>query len=118
QKEGMLFLGNWYDYKAPFLFSTNGREYLEQIKTKSGIWFLDIRKDRNSAYPLKGWFSPQGLIDLYEKDLEEINSRLEQSDYEYLKNKNGLGLRDYQIEAIQEIENKLIKKPEDKRSLL
>ncbi|WP_294323921.1 DUF4145 domain-containing protein [uncultured Chryseobacterium sp.] len=27
----------WDNYKVPFLFSTNGRKYLEQIKTKSGI---------------------------------------------------------------------------------
>lgn len=118
EKEGMLFLGEWNGYKAPFLFSTNGREYLEQIKTKSGIWFLDIRNDRNRATALKGWFSPQGLIDLYEKDLDKINTRLEQSDYEYLKDKNGLSLRDYQIEAIQKIENKLINDPSDKRALL
>jgi type I restriction enzyme R subunit len=118
EKEDISFLGEWHGYKSPFLFSTNGREYLEQIKTKSGIWFLDVRKDRNRATALKGWFSPQGLIDLYEKDLEKINTRLEQSDYEYLKDKNGLNLRDYQIEAIQEIENKLINDPTEKRSLL
>ncbi|WP_431174226.1 DUF4145 domain-containing protein, partial [Flagellimonas flava] len=62
-------LGNWDGYKAPFLFSTNGREYLEQIKTKSGIWFLDVRKERNRAYPIKGWFSPTGLVELYERDI-------------------------------------------------
>lgn len=118
QKEDMLFLSEWNNYKAPFLFSTNGREYLEQIKTKSGIWFLDVRNERNSAIALKGWFSPQGLIDLFEKDLDKINNRLEKSDYDYLQDRNGLGLRDYQIEAIQEIEKKLINEPTDKRSLL
>ena len=118
QKDDIEFLGEWHNYKAPFLFSTNGREYLEQIKTKSGIWFLDIRNFRNAEDVLKGWFSPQGLKDLFEKDFDKINTRLEESDYEYLKDKNGLGLRNYQIEAIQEIESKLINKPEDKRSLV
>lgn len=39
----VVLLGKWGDYNVPFLFSTNGRPYLEQIKTKSGVWFLDIR---------------------------------------------------------------------------
>jgi type I site-specific restriction endonuclease len=28
----------------PFLYATNGRPYLEQLATKSGIWFHDIRR--------------------------------------------------------------------------
>ncbi|MFI8379038.1 type I restriction-modification system endonuclease [Leeuwenhoekiella sp. NPDC079379] len=112
------FLGEWHTYKAPFLFSTNGRDYLEQLKTKSGIWFLDVRDDHNHPTPLKGWFSPQGLVDLYQKNIEAENERLEVSDYEYLQDKNGLGLRDYQIDAIKAVENKLIKNTSDLRSLL
>lgn len=111
-------VGEWYSYKAPFLFSTNGRDYLEQIKTKSGIWFLDIRKDRNHPYPIKGWFSPKGLLDLYEKDIEAENKRLEGSDYDYLQDRNGLSLRDYQIDAIKAIEKKIIKNTHDLKSLL
>lgn len=30
----------WGKYKIPFVFATNGREYLEQLHTKSGIWFF------------------------------------------------------------------------------
>lgn len=111
-------LGNWNGYKVPFLFSTNGRNYLEQIKTKSGIWHLDIRKERNRAEALRGWFSPQGLVDLFERDIETANSRLQISEYDYLQNPSGLGLRYYQIDAIKAVEEKLIKHPEDKRSLL
>ncbi|MEZ5023755.1 MAG: hypothetical protein R2728_10935 [Chitinophagales bacterium] len=58
-------LGEWRTYKVPFLFSTNGRPYLDKIKLKSGIWFLDIRNERNHARPLKGWFSPEGLKKIY-----------------------------------------------------
>jgi type I restriction enzyme R subunit len=36
--------GPWGDYRVPFLFSTNARPYLDQLKEKSGIWFLDARK--------------------------------------------------------------------------
>lgn len=112
------FLGSWKNYKVPFLFSTNGRDYLEQIKTKSGIWFLDIRNERNRADALRGWFSPDGLVDLYQRNIEQANSRLLESDYDYLQSQNGLGLRYYQIDAIKAVENKIINEPHDKRSLL
>ncbi|SFS44207.1 type I restriction enzyme, R subunit [Zhouia amylolytica] len=111
-------LGEWHGYKVPFLFSTNGRSYLEQLKTKSGIWFLDIRNNRNRPQALRGWYSPDGLLELFNRNVEVADNRLEESGYDYLKNKNGLGLRYYQIEAIKAIENKIRKHPEDGRSLL
>ncbi|GAA3559454.1 type I restriction-modification system endonuclease [Snuella lapsa] len=111
-------LGEWHSYKAPFLFSTNGRPYLEQLKTKSGIWFLDVRHKTNAPQALRGWHSPEGLEALYKRNIQEANERLSQSDYEYLKNKSGLGLRYYQIDAIKAIENKIKTQPNDKRSLL
>jgi len=95
------FLGKWDEHYVPFLFSTNGRPYLEQLKTKSGIWFLDVRNHRNHSDALRGWFSPEGLKELFERDVEKANQKLESSDYEYLKNPNGLGLRYYQIDAIK-----------------
>ncbi|MCQ2594140.1 MAG: type I restriction endonuclease, partial [Treponemataceae bacterium] len=36
--------GQWGKYKVPFAFATNGRPYLKQLETKSGIWFIDFRK--------------------------------------------------------------------------
>lgn len=111
-------LGKWYDYKVPFLFSTNGREFLEQIKTKSGIWFLDVRKERNRAYPIRGWFSPIGLVELYERDIDAENEKLEQSDYDYLQDKNGLSLRNYQINAIKSVEKNIRTNFDENRSLL
>lgn len=115
--ENISLLGEWKEYKVPFLFSTNGRPYLQQIKTRSGIWFLDIRKDRNQSEALRGWFSPQGLVDLFERDIEDANVRLKESDYDYLQNKSGLGLRNYQIDAIKAVEYKIIN-DDDRRSLL
>lgn len=111
-------LGEWHNLKVPFLFSTNGRSYLEQIKTKSGIWFLDIRKNTNRANALKGWFSPEGLKQFYNRDIETANKRLEVSDYDYLQSKTGLGLRYYQIDAIKAVEQKIIQQPDDKKALL
>jgi type I restriction enzyme R subunit len=111
-------LGDWHGYKIPFLFSTNGRDFLEQIKTKSGIWFLDVRKERSHAKPLRGWFSPKGLIDLFERDIEAENKKLELSDYDYLQDTNGLGLRDYQIDAIKSVEDNITTNFDENRSLL
>ena len=52
--EGIQLLGEWDNNKVPFLFSTNGRDYLEQIKTNSGIWFADTRSKTQPAIPLHG----------------------------------------------------------------
>lgn len=111
-------LGDWAGYKVPFLFSTNGRDYLEQIKTKSGVWFLDIRDSRNKSKALQAWYSPEGLVDLYNRDLDEINERLKSSEIDYLTNKSGLSLRYYQVDAIKAVENKIINNADDKRALL
>ena len=51
-------VGNWNGYQVPFLFASNGRAYLEQLRTKSGIWFLDVREQENQPYPIRNWFSP------------------------------------------------------------
>ena len=31
-------------FRVPFVFAANGRPYLKQIETESGIWFRDTRK--------------------------------------------------------------------------
>lgn len=67
---------------------------------------------------MRGWFSPQGLVEQFNRNIENANSRLEESEYNYLQNANGLGLRYYQIDAIKAVESKIINNPDDKRSLL
>ncbi|NVJ64651.1 MAG: type I restriction-modification system endonuclease [Flavobacteriaceae bacterium] len=111
-------LGEWQGYKVPFLFSTNGRPFLEQIKTKSGVWFLDVRQERNRAKALKGWYSPDGLQKLYEQDLKAAEERLKAESKDFLTDSSGLGLRYYQIEAIEAVEKLLINNPEQSRALL
>ena len=66
-------VGTWGSYKVPFTFATNGRPYLEQYKTKSGIWFLDLRKPSNVPKALRGWMSPENLLDLLGKDIDAGN---------------------------------------------
>lgn len=118
QENDLTFLGEWNGYKVPFLFSTNGREYLEQIKTKSGVWFLDVRDSYNRPKALPAWYSPKGLEELYKRDLVNINNDLKNKKFDYLEDKNGLGLRYYQIDAIKAVENKIINNIEDRRALL
>lgn len=90
--------GPWGDYKIPFLFATNGRPFLRQIKTKSGIWFLDARRSTNHPDALEGWYTPDGLKARLAQDHEQAEGVLETEPTDYL------GLRDYQIEAIQAAE--------------
>jgi type I restriction enzyme R subunit len=52
--------GPWEAFRVPFLFATNGRPYLKQIETESGIWFRDARKATNQRRPLVDWPTPDG----------------------------------------------------------
>ena len=92
----------WGEFKVPFVFATNGREFLQQLRTKSGIWFCDLRQKDNLRRPLPTWYSPQGLIDALAQDAEQAHQRLAQEGFNY-----GLELRDYQINAIQSVESAL-----------
>lgn len=100
EAEAPYLIGNWHGYKAPFLFATNGRKYLKQLETKSGIWFRDVRKDANIPRALQGWMSPEGIMELLERDLDAANGALAAMSRDFLSDKNGLNLRPYQIEAI------------------
>ncbi|MEK4206443.1 type I restriction-modification system endonuclease [Paenibacillus sp. FSL R10-2788] len=91
--------GPWGNYQVPFLFSTNGRPYLEQLKHMSGIWFLDARKSTNHPRPLQAWYSPQGLKSLLQQDMEEASKALKDETLDYLK------LRLYQEDAILSVEH-------------
>ena len=96
------------EYKAPFLFSSNGRGYNKDLPEKSGIWFLDARKESNLPKVLKGFYSPKDLKELLEKDDELANQKLKEESFEYLESKFGLGLRYYQKDAIKSVEESLI----------
>ena len=108
-------IGTWGEYKVPFSFATNGRPYLEQYKTKSGIWFLDLRQADNVPKALHGWISPDGMMELLEKDTQAGNQALQDLSYDLLRDKDGLNLRDYQIKAIQAAEKAVM---EGKRTAL
>lgn len=99
---------HWNGYRVPFIFATNGRKYLEQIKTKSGIWFLDLRDNNNIPRALRGWVSPDGIMEWLKKDIQSANDTLKNTGFDLLKDKYGLNLRGYQIKAIEAVENSIM----------
>ena len=101
-------IGTWGEFKVPFTFATNGRPYLEQFKTKSGIWFLDLREPSNVPMALHGWISPNGIMEQLEKDIQAGNNALQAMPYDLLTDKDGLNLREYQVKAIKAAERAVI----------
>lgn len=91
--------GPWGEFKAPFAFSTNGRPYLKQLETASGIWRRDLRRSTNPAAALMGWPSPQGLLERLEADQEAAEAALSAQGFNF-----GFELRPYQRRAIEAVE--------------
>ncbi|MEM1251609.1 MAG: type I restriction-modification system endonuclease [Cyanobacteria bacterium P01_H01_bin.21] len=110
QADEILPGGPWKEYKLPFVFATNGREFLPQLETKSGIWFCDVRRPENLRRPLRSWYSPAGLIDTLAQDIDQAQAQLKQEQFNY-----GFDLRHYQIRAIRAVEAALA---QDQRNLL
>ena len=96
--EGVTLLDFPGQYVVPFAFATNGRPYLRQHLTASGIWFHDLRQSTNVPRALEAWYTPTGLMDLFERDLEKADQDLGAESTEYLP------LRYYQHEAVQAVE--------------
>ena len=90
------------EYKIPFLYSSNGRAYLKQLKTKSGTWFLDARRGTNNPYPLDGWHSPRDLKQMLEVDDAAAEAHLKSESIDYLP------LRYYQRDAVSAVEQAII----------
>ena len=102
-KEWMIADDSKESYAVPFAFSTNGREFQHQFKTKSGIWFRDLRNARNKARPLLGWHTPEDLEDLLSKDKDTVVKKLH-DDEQWAS----LGLRTYQKEAVLKVEEAIV----------
>ena len=58
--------------------------------------------------PLRGWMSPDNLLQLLNKDTDAGNRALKQMPFDLLRDKDGLNLRDYQLRAIQAAEQAII----------
>lgn len=101
-------MGLWQNYKVPFVFATNGRPYLKQIETESGIWFQDLRKVSNVPSALQGWYSPEELLAKYKQNVDEADQKLENLPYDFLRDPDGLNFRYYQLEAVEAVEKAVI----------
>ncbi len=83
------------EFRVPFVFATNGRPYLRQLAEKSGVWFCDVRRPENLGHALDGWYTPEGLSALLQRDDARAHAELAQSPFDY-----GFALRPYQQRAI------------------
>lgn len=82
-------------FRVPFLFVTNGRPFVKQLETKSGIWFWDARTDAPPR-ALPEWFSPRDLVERLEQQPIEAGA----ADREL----GVTGLYPYQQQAILAVE--------------
>jgi len=102
--------GPWGEYRVPFVFATNGRPYLKQIETESGIWFRDTRYDTNLRRALNDWFTPDGLSAELQIDRKAAHDALKKQPFDF-----GFPLRPYQKAAIEKVEETLAA---DRREML
>jgi len=93
--------GDEEHYQIPFAYSCNGRPFIKQLAEQSGTWFRDLREPANLAKPLQDFHSPEGLLDRLTRSKTAAEEKLEVEGFSYLK------LRDYQVKAIQHVENAL-----------
>lgn len=98
-------------YRVPLLFSANGRGYLKQIETQSGIWFRDARDPTNLRRALTDWYTPDGLLALLGQDRSKAQAELAERPFDF-----GFELRPYQKRAIHTVEQTLAE--DARRSLL
>lgn len=107
---GVFCGGPWGEYRVPFVFASNGRAYLKQVETESGIWFRDTRREANHRRALVDWPTPQGLAEQLQVDQDAATQALDELPFEF-----GFPLRDYQKDAIRAVEAALAK---DRRAML
>lgn len=88
-------------FRVPFAFACNGRPWIQQLAEQSGTWFRDLRSPASLRRPLQGFYSPEGLQQLLQRNREDAEARLQQESFAYL------GLRDYQKNAIRAVEQAL-----------
>lgn len=101
--ETVLYAENWGEsgqFRIPFAFATNGRPYLRQLATKSGVWFCDLRRGENLSHALDGWYTPAGLQALLKRNEAQAHADLQATPFNF-----GFPLRHYQQAAVQAVED-------------
>ncbi|MDF4799387.1 type I restriction-modification system endonuclease [Vibrio parahaemolyticus] len=109
-----LYPTTWADsqgserFKVPFCFSANGRDYRAAVKTKSGIWYRDVRHATNMPQALPEWHRPEELLAKLENDTQLQNRWFKDN-----ADMSDLGLRYYQEEAVQAVESAIVSGQQD-----
>lgn len=104
-----LYEISWQDtsgeqrFKIPFCYSTNGREYRAAMKTKSGIWYRDVRHTTNMSKALPEWHRPEELSDMLGSDAQRQNQWFADN-----PGMSELGLRYYQEDAVRAVETAIV----------
>lgn len=86
-------IGEWREYKVPFLYSTNGEI----------IFYLDVRNKENTSYQISDFHSPQALLDKFSRNAAGAENWFQQNPVSAITR-----LRPYQIEAVESVEKALI----------
>ncbi|MFN6980831.1 MAG: type I restriction-modification system endonuclease [Brevundimonas sp.] len=104
--------GPWRDgddrLLVAFAFATNGRPYVKQLDTKSGIWFWDARR-QEAPRAVAEWFSPRDLSERLEQAVGPTPGELAEREI------GVTGLRPYQKDAIEAVQTAL---SEGRRAML
>lgn len=91
--QGGPWVNGEHRFRVPFMFATNGRPYVKQLATKSGIWFWNARTGE-APRALAEWFSPRDLIERLEQQVGEPLDVVAEREI------GVTGLRPYQEQAI------------------
>jgi type I restriction enzyme R subunit len=107
--------GPWLDaagapFQVPFVFAANGRPYLKQLETASGIWFRDLREPTNLRRAVVDWHTPDGLLAMLAIDRAAAHAALADQAITF-----AFPLRPYQRRAIELVEAELA---QDRRTML
>lgn len=86
-------IGEWRDYKVPFLYSTNGEI----------IFHLDVRNKENTSCQISDFHSPQALLDKFNRNTEGAEKWFLENPVSTITR-----LRPYQIEAVESVEKAII----------
>ena len=94
-------------FRVPFAFACNGRPFIKQLAEQSGTWFRDLRSPANTRRPLQDFHKPDALLDLLKRSQADAEATLKAESFTYLK------LHDYQVKAIQAVEQALANNQRD-----
>jgi len=91
--------GRWNGFRVPFLYASNGEI----------VWYIDVRSPNNISRQISEFHTPGALEEFFQDDVGSGYQKLKTSPVKIE------GLRYYQLDAIEAVEDALVKR---KRSML